>query len=119
VPAIMRSGQTEFSNLDLVASNDVDTDWHMVQLASLFIENANGAHPAVLCELPRNRGSAGFRGLQVRDILPMLIYVHALAAQDVKEVSAHPVNFLRRADASTRLTTFPAPASYHVRSTVL
>jgi hypothetical protein len=93
----MRSGPTEFSNLDLVASNDVDTGWHMVQLVPLFIENANEAHPAVLRELPRNRGSAGFRGLQVRDILPMLIYVHAFAAQDVKEVPAHPVNFLPRA----------------------
>jgi hypothetical protein len=63
----------EFPNLDLVASNDVDADSHIVQLVPVFIENANGAHPAVLCKLPRNRGSAGFRGLQVKDIFPMLI----------------------------------------------
>jgi hypothetical protein len=118
VPAIMRSGRTESPNLDLVVSNEVDADWHIVQLVPLFIENANGAHPTILCEFPRNRSSAGFRGLQVRDILPMLIYVHALVAQDVKEVPAHRVNFLPRADAS-RLTTFPAPAPYHVRSTFL
>ena len=64
MPVIMRSGRAEFPDLDLLASNDADADWHIVQLVPLFIENANGAHPAVLCELPRNRGSAGFRGLQ-------------------------------------------------------
>jgi hypothetical protein len=101
MPVIMRSGRAEFPDLDLLASNDVDGDWHIIQLVPPFIENANGAHPTLLCELPRNRGSAGFRCLQVRDILPMLIYVHALVARDVKEVPTHRVNLLprRRLDA--------------------
>ena len=76
--------------LDSVASREVGADRDTIQFVPLFIEDANRAHAVtVLRELPRDRGGAGFRALQVREILPILIHVHVAIAEDVKEVSHH------------------------------
>ena len=77
-------------NLDLVASGGVGADRHTVQFVPVFIEDANRPYAVtVLCKLLRYRGGAGFRALQVGEILPILIHVHVAIAEDVKELSAH------------------------------
>jgi hypothetical protein len=76
------------SDLDLVDSSDVGTYRHAAPFVPLFIGDTNPAFyvvATVLCNLPRKRGSVGFRAFQVRETPPLHIRIHAAVAVNVKK----------------------------------